>query len=74
MIESRQMMRRVIPFVLLMAALASDVCSGHQLEEFARREHDKQALDELLKRLEFSGLRRQLVGRHEPGAEIDIAL
>jgi DNA polymerase-1 len=46
-----------------LAALASDVCSGQQLEEFARKEHDKQALDELLKRLEFSGLRRQLVGR-----------
>ena len=46
-----------------LAALAADVCTGNNLEEFARREHDKQALDELLKRLEFSGLRRQLVGR-----------
>ena len=46
-----------------LAALAGDVCSGQKLEEFARREHDKQALDELLKKLEFSGLRRQLVGR-----------
>jgi len=46
-----------------LAALDTGVCSGRQLGEFARREHDKQALDELLKRLEFSGLRRQLVGR-----------
>ena len=46
-----------------LASLATDVCTGNELEGFARKDHDKQALDELLTRLEFSGLRRQLVGR-----------
>ncbi len=46
-----------------LASLATEVCADRDLGEFARMDHDKQALDELLKRLEFSGLRRQLVGR-----------
>jgi DNA polymerase-1 len=46
-----------------LASLAMDVYTGHEPEEFARKDYDRQALDELLQRLEFPGLRRQLVGR-----------
>jgi DNA polymerase-1 len=46
-----------------LSALRCDVQLEQELPDFERQEFDRQALDEFLVRMEFSGLRRQLVGK-----------